>query len=112
MIAHGSGSRPNKERAGAAEIEAIGYERLLPQGNGGRCRSGVNRNDDDARERLLTRAKRVVRCRGEKRRSESDARQKPLPYQQKVGRRGSSQRALPRAPKVPRRASGDRKRCN
>ena len=67
MIAHGSGSRPNKERAGAAEIEAIGYERLLPQGNGGRCRSGVRRNNDGTRERLLTRLKGVVRRRGEKR---------------------------------------------
>ena len=38
MMAHGSGSQPNKERAGAAEIGAIGCERLLPQGNGGRCR--------------------------------------------------------------------------
>ena len=46
MMAHGSGSQPNKERAGAAEIGAIGCEQLLPQGNGGRCRSGVSRNDD------------------------------------------------------------------
>ena len=67
MMAHGSGSQPNKERAGAAEIGAIGCERLLPQGNGGRCRSGVRRNNNGTRERLLTRPKGVVRCRGEKR---------------------------------------------
>ena len=53
MMAHGSGSQPNKERASAAEIGAIGCERLLPQGNGGRCRSGVRRNNDGTRERLL-----------------------------------------------------------
>ena len=67
MMAHGSGSQPNKERAGAAEIGAIGCGRLLPQGNGGRCRSGVRRNNDGTRERLLTRLKGVVRRRGEKR---------------------------------------------
>lgn len=67
MMTHGSGSQPNKERAGAAEIGAIGCERLLPQRNGGRCRGRVRRNNDGTRERLLTRLKGVVRCRGEKR---------------------------------------------
>ena len=54
MMAHGSGSQPNKERAGAAEIEAIGCERLLPKQSGGRCRSAWEWNDDSARKRLLS----------------------------------------------------------
>ena len=67
MMAHGSGSCRSIAETGAAEIGAIGCERLLPQGNGGRCRGRVRRNNDGTRERLLTRPKGVVRCRGEKR---------------------------------------------
>ena len=112
ITAHESGSCRSTAETGAAEIAAIGYERLLPQRIGGRCRGGMRRSDYGARERLLIRPKGVVRCRGDKRRSGGDAGQKTLSYQRMPGRRGNSQRALPRAPSVPRRASGDRKRSD